>query len=107
MLKTITAAIFILILAPACQTHARVENITPDKPAAITVVANNAIAMTEHAADKAVSLEVHNIFVRGERTRKRVEVAANGKSVWFYFRVTKGSPNSQVMADYAVRKENF
>ena len=49
------------------------------------MVAENAIVITEHVAAKAVSLEVHKIFVCSERTRICFEVAANGKSVLVYF----------------------
>tara|TARA_B100000676_G_scaffold307696_1_gene366768 strand:- start:20805 stop:21692 length:888 start_codon:yes stop_codon:yes gene_type:complete len=105
--KTIIAVILLLTLGSACQTHTRINYIAADKPATINVVSENVTVTTEHIAAKVAALEVHDIFVRGERTRIRVEVAANAKLVLVLFSggngVTKLTHDGRLRAS----KENF
>jgi hypothetical protein len=106
-LQPIIAVVLLLTLVSACQTHTHITDITSDKPATISVVTKNAIVTTEHAAAKIVALEVHDIFVRGERTRVRVEVAANAKSVLVLFSGGKGVTKLTHDGRLLASKENF
>jgi len=105
--KTAIVAGIGLALASADQSQARVKTISKDKPAAVRVVEENATVTTQHAAAKAVSLEVHDIFVRGERTRVRIEVAADAKAVLVLFPGGKGITKLTDKGELRAAKGNF
>ncbi len=88
--KTAIVAGVGLAIVAAWPSHARVKTISEDKPAVVRVVEKNASVTTAHETATAASLEVHDIFVRGERTRVRVEVAAGAKAVLVLFPGGKG-----------------
>ena len=83
--KTLFAAGVGLAIVAAWPSHARAKIISGDKPAVTRVVKKNASVTTAHETATTASLEVHDIFVRGKRTRVRVEVVTDPKAVLVLF----------------------
>ena len=83
--KTTFAAGVGLVIVAAWPSHARAKTISEDKLAVAYVVAKNASVTTAHETATTASLEVHDIFVRGKRTRVRVEVVTDLKAALVLF----------------------
>ena len=81
---TFAAGVGLAIVA-AWPSHARAKTISEDKPAVARVVKKNASVTTAHETATTASLEVHDIFVRGKRTRVRVEVVTHPKAFLVLF----------------------
>ena len=83
--KTTFAAGVGLAIVAAWPSHARAKTISEDKPGVARVVKENASVTTAYETATTASLEVHDIFVRGKRTRVRVEVVTDPKAVLVLF----------------------
>lgn len=91
MLKSRIAHLVIVVIAVAgCRNDTRVPKLDAVKPAKIVELARATQVSTEHATADIARLEVHDVFVRGERTRVRVEVPERSKAVVVLFPGGKG-----------------
>ena len=79
--KTAFAAGVGLAIVAAWPSHARAKTISRDKPAVARVGKKNASVTTAHETVTTASLEVHDIFVRGKRTRVSVKVVTDPEAV--------------------------
>ena len=80
--KTAFAAGVGLAIVAVWPSHARVKTISKDKPAVVRVFEKIASVTTAHETATTASLEVHDIFVRGERTRVRVAIVTTPNRFW-------------------------
>jgi hypothetical protein len=87
-----TALFLILItLLPGCRTTSEILAANVAKPAKVSVLIRNATVATRHGSARAASIEVHDIFSRGERTRLLVETVARPAAVVVLFAGGKGA----------------
>ena len=81
----IAVLVIFVVAAAGCQKDTRVLALHSSKPAKVVVVARATQVSTEHATADVATLEVHDIFVRGERTRVRVEVPERAEAIVVLF----------------------
>lgn len=75
----------------ACQTSEPVETLAPSGPPKVGVLARDATVTTEHGAAPVATVEIHDVFSRGARTRLLVETVAAPRAVAVLFAGGKGA----------------
>ncbi len=86
-------AIFLMLVAllAGCRTTPEILATNVSKPAVVTVLARNANVTTKQGSARAATVEVHDIFSRGEQTRLLVETVARPTAVLMLFAGGKGA----------------
>ena len=90
MQRTTVFLISIALLA-GCRTTSDMSAARADKPAAVAVLTRNALVTTKQGDARVASIEVHDIFSRGARTRLRVETVAWPAAILILFAGGKGA----------------
>lgn len=88
-----TTAIFLVFVAllPGCRTMSEIPATGAAKPAGVTVLARNADVTTKQGGARAATIEIHDLYSRGERTRLLVETVARPAAVLILFAGGKGA----------------
>lgn len=81
----------LLALLTGCRTTAEFLAANAAKPAAVTVLARDTVVTTRQDSAKVASVEVHDIYSRGERTRLLVETVPGPAAVLILFAGGKGA----------------
>jgi len=86
-------AIFLILVAliAGCRTTPEILATNVPKPAVVTVLARDITVTTQQGKARAATVEVHDIFSRGERTRLLVETVARPAAVLILFAGGKGA----------------
>lgn len=110
----IARLVIIVIAVAGCQKDTRVPKLDAAKPAKVVELARATQVSTEHATADIATLEVHDVFVRGERTRVRVEVPKRAKAVVVLFtggkgvtRITKSGKLRSGLGNFLIRTRTY
>ena len=102
----IAAVLIGVVLAPDL-AWAMVEAMDRMHPANVRVIERDVVVKTEYAPVRVASLEVHEIRVRGERTRVRIEEITDSKAVLVLFPGGKGVVKLAESGKLRAGKGNF